>query len=921
MMLYLNPRKWEGNFKVPGIKDTRWVFAGLLSIYLILGETLLGFSRKPEQIFILLALGAVLEVLFSGILKGRKVFPLSAVISCLSISIILNFSFGNQYLWIPVFIMVASKYLITINDRHFFNPSLFGIVCSLIFSNELVSLAPAYQWYGTTEATGYMVYFVITAAILFFVVKINRIPLVISFLVVFTLQTLLRTYIVRFIIPPETLFIGALTSPAFYLFCFYMITDPGTSPNDTKEQVMVGSAIALVDLLFHLKFSLYTFFFAGISVAMVRYSLKMWKKYRSNELDVLFSLKRLSVRTIAIVAFAIPFLLSMQWGTSTSEQILKNYPFKLVSIESSHSGLESKKSNILEQVDPGLAHVAKWILSVGDAVAVADVNGDGLQDLFLTQILKDSSCKAKIYLNKGGFRFEKMAIPDMEQYLDSPEVNGLPAFGLFLDYDNDGDQDLFTGFGFASSHLFENKLVPEGKFYYKEIEVDMLKKQSTICLAANAMDFNRDGKNDILVANTLQAYLKDYKESVPLNIFKLPKVQYKGDRRMYHFMHESWHDANNGGENFLMLNQGNGKFIQPDSKQIGLPETRWSLSIGCSDINHDGYVDMYIANDFGHDDCYLNKGGRFFERQEGRFHGEVGLDTYKGMNASFGDIDGNGKEDMYVSNVHHAMQAEGSLLWLNYTDSNADHIAFKERASSMNMLNTNRFGWGAAMVDINMDGYLDILQANGMVDDSWDHKYDKRSDYWYFQAQVARTGPEIHSYADKWADLRGRCIYENERDGVFLNRNGKSFIDVADAVGFTHEANTRGIAAADFDNDGDPDVLVTDQFGEPRLYKNNTENKIWYGLELRGNGKTSAKNPVGARVSLSYVKNGTKQNAYRTFHLVNGFSAQGDSRMIFALGKITEKVSDIRVKIIWPDGTQTEESKVVLNAYQVIQQQ
>lgn len=94
---------------------------------------------------------------------------------------------------------------------------------------------------------------------------------------------------------------------------------------------------------------------------------------------------------------------------------------------------------------------------------------------------------------------------------------------------------------------------------------------------------------------------------------------------------------------------------------------------------------------------------------------------------------------------------------------------------------------------------------------------------------------------------------------------------------------------------------------------------VWFGTT--GNGKTSAKNPVGAKVSLSYIKNGTRQNAYRTYHLVNGFSAQGDSRMIFALGKITENVSDIRIKIIWPDGTQAEVSKVVLNAYQIIQQQ
>lgn len=919
-MIYLNPRNWQGDYKIPPLKDTRWVFGGLLFCYLILGETILGFSRKPEQIAILIGLGAFLEILFSGIFKGRKIFPLSAIISCLSISIILNFSFGNQNLWIPVFIMVASKYVFTLNDRHFFNPSLFGIVCSLIFSNELVSLAPAYQWYGTTESAGFMMYFVITAAILFFVVKINRIPLVLSFLVVFTLQTLLRTYIVRFIIPPETLFIGALTSPAFYLFCFYMITDPGTSPSDKKDQIIVGSSIALLDLAFHLKFSLYTFFFAGVSVAGIRFIYKHWTKYRNNELDVLAGFKQLSIRVPIIVLLSIPFIISMQWDHSEGSKLLSEHPFQLQAIPSEQSGLTSKKSDILNRVDSGLAHVAKWILSVGDAVAVADLNGDGLQDIFLTQILKDSSCKAKIYLNKGEFKFEKYRIPDLEMYLDSPEVNGLPACGLFLDYDNDGDQDLFTGFGFAPSHLFENRLVPDGNFHMVEKRIPDLDKQSTICLAANALDFNRDGKNDILVANTLPAYLPDYKTPTPLNIFKLPKPEYPNDRRMYHFMHESWHDANNGGENFMLMNEGAGRFKQANSKLIGLPETRWSLSIGCSDFNNDGYTDMYIANDFGHDDCYLNKAGKVFERQEGKFHGEVGLDTYKGMNSSLADVDGNGQEDVYVSNVHHAMQAEGSLLWLNFTEQNANKVNLKERASAMNMLNTNRFGWGAAFADINMDGRPDIIQANGMVDDSWDHLYDKRSDYWYFQAQVARTGPEIHSYADKWADLRGRCIYENEADGIFLNIDGKSFRDVSKEVGFTHLANTRGVAAVDLDNDGDPDLLVSDQFGEPKLYENKIESKRWMGLELHGNGISSAKDPVGAKVWVYSKQNGKEKSMFKEYHLANGFSAQGDSRLVFAMGKTNEEVSSVRVRIIWPDGKEQFFEKIKLNTYQIINQ-
>jgi len=82
-------------------------------------------------------------------------------------------------------------------------------------------------------------------------------------------------------------------------------------------------------------------------------------------------------------------------------------------------------------------------------------------------------------------------------------------------------------------------------------------------------------------------------------------------------------------------------------------------------------------------------------------------------------------------------------------------------------------------------------------------------DYWYFQAQIARTGPEVHGYADKWADLRGMSIYENERDRISLNLNHKKFVDVSKVVGLNHEKNTRGVATADLDNDGDLDLIFT----------------------------------------------------------------------------------------------------------------
>ena len=918
-MIYLNLTHWFGSFRPPPRQDVRWVAFGLLLTYVFLGLFVLGFSRKPQQVLLVLGYGMALDVLLSGFLKGKRIFPLSAGISCLSLAILLNYSYGFQHLWVPVFIAIASKYVITFNGRHVYNPSMFGICVSLLLGSAYITLAPSYQWYGSAGTAWMMGVFIATAAVFLFLIKIRRMALVVSFLLFYTLQTALRAYFMQHIIPVETLFVGALTSPAFYLFTFYMITDPATSPASTREQIWAGFFIAFFDLLFHLKFSLFTFFYAGLTFATFRFLLAIVQKARRNELKFALPGPIQLGRKLAIVTLCgLPALFALTGWRSNSPIPAKELPF-FQQIPSKHSGLGSAPGDILQQTDPRVAHVAKWVLSVGDAVASADIDNDGDADLFLTQPLKATVWQAKLYLNQGDFKFQKLAIPDLERYLGDPKTHGLPGFGLFWDYDNDGDQDLFVGFGFGKSHLFENQLIQSGHLSFTEKSVPFLENHHTVCLAANALDFDKDGKLDLFLTNTLPPYLPDYDRPTPLNIFKLPPATYPGDRRMFHFMHESWHNADNGGPNYLLLNR-NGTLQALDNQKVGLTATRWSLSVGTLDLNGDGFTDLYVANDFGRDDCYLNIGGKRLERQQGNFYGDIGLDTYKGMNASAGDLDRNGKEDLYVSNVHHAMQAEGSLLWLNHTSKGAKKVALRESATRLNLLNPNRFGWGAAFADLNLDGWLDVVQANGMVGDAWDKRYPKRMDYWYLQAQIARTGPEIHSYADNWADIRGASIYENESDGIFINQRGENFIDVAVNTGFIHKRNTRGVAAVDLDNDGDPDLVVTDQFGEPLVYENKMSGQAWVGLQLKGNGVSCSRDAVGTKVWVSYEEDGKKATQYREVHLANGFAAQGDRRLLFGLGKSRPALRAMSVRIQWHDGTWQELGKAPINRYHRIEQ-
>ncbi|MCB0647808.1 MAG: VCBS repeat-containing protein [Saprospiraceae bacterium] len=917
--ILLNPGKWTGSFAAPKISDVRWRALLLLWFYLGMGMFFLGFSRKPMQIVLVITAGALLDMLLAGILQGQKKFPLSAMISCSSLAILLNWSFDLHNLFLPVFICILSKYVLTFKGKHFFNPSLFAIVACILLGNEAITLAPSYQWYGSAATAWMMTFFVITGALLLFVFKINRTYLILAWLITFTVQTIVRAVIMKHIIPYETLIVGSLTSPAFYLFSFYMITDPATSPPDKKSQILVGVAIGLLDLIYHLKLSYYTFFFAGFTVAASRFIYFHIKALMDAQGGAFLERRALPglgwKYSVLGIAFLPAWLLS---GIGNGEKKSDGSEMQLELIDPEFSGLIGRRGSTIESVDPRVAHVAKWVLSVGDAAASADINLDGLPDLFLTQPLKSKEDMAKLYINKGGFKFEKVAIPDLERYLDDPKVHGIPGFALFMDHDNDGDDDLFLGFGFGRSHYFENKMIPDGRADFKEVDIAFL-AENTVCLAANAADFDNDGRLDLLLTNTLHQYLPDYgNKKVALNLFDLPKAEYEGDRRMFHFLHESWHNADNGGLNYLLHNKGGTGIFEPISMaQSGLKETRWSLAVGTLDMNEDGLTDLFIANDFGRDDWYINKGDQRFERIQGVFYGDVGLDTYKGMNASVGDLDGNGKEDIYISNVHHAMQAEGSLLWMN--EGKGKEYKFKESAQKFNLLNTNRFGWGAAMADLNLDGWLDVIQANGMVDDAWDKQWDEAQDFWYYQAQIARTGPEIHSYADKWADIRGCYIYPNELDRISLNQGGKSFSDATEALGFVHKANTRGVCAADFDNDGDVDLLVTHQFGHPFLYETKVnEGQQWLGLTLEGNGITTNRNAVGTQITITYKEEGINRKQMREKHLANGFSAQGDGRILFGLGQ--GKITDLRLDIKWHNGQTLTYHTSSINQYIKISQ-
>jgi enediyne biosynthesis protein E4 len=881
---------------LPTKGDARIPFALLLASFTVLGTTLLGFNRSPLQIATTVLAAALLDVLLHLLLVRRLLFPLSAVISSLSLALLLNYAHDPFLMLVPVFLTVGSKYLLTFEGRHVINPSLFGVATTLLFFGGLITSSPAYQWGGSGIMSGVIV----VTALMLFLLRVGRHVLVLSFLGFYVLFLLVRAWLVRHHIPPEVLIVGSLTTPPFYLFTFFMMTDPRTSPSTVRGQVLVAFLVALLDLLFHSAQSLFTFFYAAFVVQSGRFLLLHARRLGTQGLPSWLRstwdpglARRLAVLVLLVLPAVLTWRLVLRPAADEARA-----GFRLAELAATQVGIElPHDGSLLRQVDPRVAHVAKWIFSVGASVASGDVDGDGRSDLLFTSPLAAEGHRVSLFRNvsePGRLRFERVPLPTASIDHGATE-NGTAGMGLFFDHDNDGDLDILLPVFFGAPRLLTNRLVEEGALAFVDsTEGSGLEALYLASPAGTVFDLDADGRLDVLLRSVLRP---EDEAGRRLHVFRLPQPAFEGDRRMFAFLHNSWHKADNAGPTEVLRNLGGGRFERLDSRALGLTATHWTLALSAADLDGDGDEDLYFGNDFGPDDLYVNTGSAaapHFTRVEGRFFGEIGRDTYKGMNSTAFDLTGDGRLDVYVSNAHVPILAEGSLLWVNGgTDPRTGLVRFTDEASRRGLLNEDHFGWGAGVGDLDDDGLPDVVQGNGYLDDRFETGTGQPSarcpSFWYAHHKFAQSGPELHTYADQWADLRGFCIFPRERRRVFLNRGPEArpqFVDVRDTVGLLSGENTRGVALVDLDGDGRLDIAMANQLGEPSLFLNQpgeSARNAWVALELVGDGKRCNRDALGSRVTL------TTPDARRQVQqkqAVTGLGAQGDRRLHFGLGAL-----------------------------------
>src|SRR5229473_432539 len=286
-------------------------------------------------------------------------------------------------------------------------------------------------------------------------------------------------------------------------------------------------------------------------------------------------------------------------------------------------------------LDPKLAPIMPEVASMGAGVSIVDFDRDGWSDIYVTNSAIGS--KNALYRNLGNGTFKDVAgelgIADVNQ-----EGTGVSTGAVWGDYDNDGYEDLFL-IKWGRPELFHND---HGHGFTRVSDTAGLSPWINANTAV-WFDYDGDGLLDLFVGGY-------YPEQLDLWHLRTTRM-----------MPESFEYAKNGGRKFLFHNLGNGKFEEV-SQKAGIQSTRWALAASAADLRGTGHPDLFIANDYGVSELYLNDNGHF--REAGEATG-VGFAPKSGMNVAYGDILNQGKYAIYVSNIsEEGVLIQGNNLWV-----------------------------------------------------------------------------------------------------------------------------------------------------------------------------------------------------------------------------------------------------------------
>ena len=490
--------------------------------------------------------------------------------------------------------------------------------------------------------------------------------------------------------------------------------------------------------------------------------------------------------------------------------------------------------------------------TMGSGAAFADLDGDGWPEILLLNA-KDWMPHGKRYLsalyhnNRNGTFTDVTAGSglDVEMY----------AMGVAVaDYDNDGRPDVYIT-ALEGDRLFHN----EGNNKFRDVTTASGIRNASFGTSAAWVDYDRDGKADLFVANYIQW---------------TPKTDLwcsmDGATKSY-----CTPESSKGAPSKLFHNLGNGKF-EDVSKKAGIADPgSKSLGVSVLDFNGDGWPDLFVSNDTQPNKLYRNNANGTFTEEgvaAGVAYGEDGV-ARGAMGVDAADYDHSGRPHLLVGNFSNQMLGlyhnEGSGLFVDEAPS-----------SSVGRSSLLSLTFGAFFFDYDLDGYPDILAANGHTEE-----------------QIERIQPKVKY---------------KQQPLLFHNLGGRKFENVSGSVGadFAKPLLARGAAHADFDHDGDLDILITTNGGAPVLYRNDGGNKQHW-LTVRLNGVKSNRSGLGAVVRVE----GSAGKQSDMMRSGGSYCSQSDLALTFGLGR-DEKATSLQID--WPSGVKQKFSGVSANQFLTI---
>lgn len=524
----------------------------------------------------------------------------------------------------------------------------------------------------------------------------------------------------------------------------------------------------------------------------------------------------------------------------------------------------------------------------GGGVSVGDVNNDGLTDIMLTGNMVPN----KLYLNRGGMKFEDVTTAAGVQGRVKwktgtvmADVNGDGLLDIFVCYSGPGsDAD-------RADELYINEGVKDGKPHFRESAVAYgLDAPGTYTTTVAFFDMDNDGDLDMFMVNHADMFFNPFFNTEKLRSTRHPKF----GNRLYR----------NDGGHFQDVS---------DSAGIFGGGLNFGLSASISDINHDGWSDIYVTNDYDERDfLYLNNHDGTFREVLPQATGHI---SQFAMGSDIADYNNDGLPDVMVVDMlpegnrrqkllkgaddyerftlrynsgYHKQIMRNSLQLNQGTDSSG--MPFFSEIGQMAGVSNTDWSWSPLFADLDNDGWKDLYITNGIRRDITNLDFVKYTSGYsnQYNKDTGNKGSMWQLIRDMPSTKLNNYAYRNEHDLGFSNRTKE--------WGFTEEAISNGCAYADLDNDGDLDLVINRLDDVAGIYRNNTAEKhSGHAVSIKLKGAGANTQGIGAQVHVITEH----MDQYAEQYTSRGFQSSVDPVMHFGLGEDSTVRS---IDVVWPGG-------------------